>query len=245
MLSANQRKLLIDLSRHVLAELETREHMHVPGHAGTVFYHGGESSFEAACDVLQKLHLANTIDEKLVYFRLANRSAVEQVLSGREAFPEGILDEALSVFLDLKINYGFKPPFKETRSEFAIAPRYEPTFELLRACGYVDGQTPHARWTNACGPAMRRAYFWTADNQPFCEIDNAEIDAEARRILATVPADVKRAALERGDVVLLTREIVRRWRDGRWWYSPVAEFSLSGQVELARRVMALYQSGSH
>lgn len=255
MLSDDQRALLIDLSQHVLAELKFRGHMHVQRRANIVFSHGGESSFEAACALLQKLHLAEPVDETTgeprshrsqwsMHFLLASSAAAEGILSSKGPFPGILLDQALSVFLDLKVNYGAKPPLTATRSSFAAPLGYEPTFELLRACGYIDGPNSSVIWTSKCKSAMRRVYLWTDDGQSEREVEQNAIDEEARRILASMPGDVKRLVSgDTPDTISLTKEIALRWRDGRWRSAKSGPITLSGQVQLARRVIELYQSG--
>lgn len=254
MLSVDQSALLRDLSQHVLAELKFREHMHLIGRSVIIFYHGGESSFEAACALLQKLQLAEPVDDKTgelcadrlqwsMRFQLAGSVAAESILSGQLSYAAIVLDEALSVFLDLKVNYGPKPQLTATRSSFAVPLGYEPTFELLRACGYVEGAHPSVAWTNKCTSAMRRVYLWTDDGQSERDVEEAAIDAEARRLLASMPGDVKRLVFtDRPDTISLTREILLRWRDGRWQSRKPGPISLAGQVQLARRVIEISQS---
>jgi hypothetical protein len=253
MLSGDQRALLADLAGHIIAELKLRDHCHMLGRTDITFYHGGESSLEAACAVLQHIGLAHPVDASgelhadstqwSRHFRLSSVRAAADILSRHEALKPIFIDQALSAFLDLKINYGLAPPLTATRSQFPVPPGYEVTFELLRACGYVEGADPRAQWTDQCAWAMRNRYLWTDDNRSRHEADAAACDEEARRVLAAMPDDVRQMLRQRAPNLLgLAEQIARRWRGGRW-QAPTAKLSLAGQLEIARRVIELHRLG--
>src|SRR5262249_24189206 len=90
-----------------------------------------------------------------------------------------------------------------------------PVMDALVALGYAKPAGHEFIWTDRIGPAMRMSGYWDDNNLSREELEERYIDVEMRAALASIPDDVRHAAL-RGDHIAVVKALAARWVDGAW-----------------------------
>ena len=88
-----------------------------------------------------------------------------------------------------------------------------PVMDALAALGYAKPLGNAFIWTDRIGRAMQMSGWWDENNLSREELEERDIDLEMRAALASIPEDVRHAAL-RGDEIAVTKALAARWVDG-------------------------------
>jgi hypothetical protein len=70
-------------------------------------------------------------------------------------------------------------------------------------------------WTDKIGRAMQMTGYWDENNLSRQELEERDVDLEMRKALASIPEDVRRAAV-RGNRMDVVKALAARWVDGAW-----------------------------
>jgi hypothetical protein len=172
---------------------------------------GGLSVFESACRVLRELGLA-TLEDKLVI----DADRVAQFISGQSRAGHIKLPPIEDVFGAWIWLYGSQWDHASTRRlPFVPHDDIRPVMDALAALGYAKPLGNAFIWTDRIGPAMQASGLWDENNLSREELEEREIDLEMRAALASIPDDVRHAAL-RDDQIAVVKALAARWVDGAW-----------------------------
>ena len=86
--------------------------------------------------------------------------------------------------------------------------------DALAALGYAM-PLGNALWTDRIGPAMQMSGLWDDNNLSRQEREERDVELDMRKALATIPEEVRHAALN-GHVKEVVKALAARWVDGVW-----------------------------
>jgi len=183
-----------------------------PARAGTdLGGWGGLSVFEGACSVLRKLGLA-TLEDKLVI----DADRVAQFISDRSRAGQIKLPPIEDVFGAWIWLYGSQWDHASTRRlPFVPHDDIRPAMDALAELGYAKPLGNAFIWTDRIGPAMQASGLWDENNLSREELEERDVDLEMRKALASIPDDVRHAAL-RDDQIAVVKALAARWVDCAW-----------------------------
>jgi hypothetical protein len=145
----------------------------------------------------------------------------------------------IETFLTVACGYD---SLSDARTPFAPPAPYLPALRALARLGYARRIGADFCWTDHIGPAMRAAHLWDESLQSNAATGAAALSAEAETAWRTMPDTIRRAYFAARPVPLMdfVKVLARSWKSGQWHsYRADARFELAGQVDLARRIIAL------
>jgi hypothetical protein len=215
-----------------------------PARAGVTLDGWCQSAFEDACGMLAKLGLATDEHGKVIYhwsteMKLAiDANRVAQVVANRSRAGQiiAILDRVLSLpivrVMASRRRARRLPPIDDVigawvwcadhkghaslkRVPFVPHDDIMPVTDGLAALGYAKPLGSAFIWTDKIGPAMRASGAWNENNLSYAELEEREVDLDMRNALASIPEDVRQAALT-DNVIAVVQAVAARWIDGVW-----------------------------
>jgi hypothetical protein len=172
---------------------------------------GGLSAFEGALGMLRKLGLATHEDKLAIDGDRVAQFVTERSRAGQVTLPpiDDVLGAWISVFGGQVGHASLKRlpfiPHNDIRS----------AMDVLAALGYAKVLDKAFIWTDKIGPAMQMSGWWDENNLSREELEEREIDLEMRAALATIPEDVRHAALTDNQIAVV-KALAARWVDGAW-----------------------------
>ena len=199
---------------------------------------GGLSVFEGACGMLRKLGLATYEDKLAIDADRVAQFVTDRSRAGQITLPP--IDDVLEAWISCANQFGHA---SLRRLPFIPHDDIRPVMDALAALGYAKPLDNAFIWTDRIGPAMQMSGLWDENNLSRQEIEERDIDLEMREALATIPEDVRHAAL--GDnQIAVGRALAARWIDGAWLPDTVDEapwYRLAGVAAEAKRLVELVQ----
>jgi hypothetical protein len=172
---------------------------------------GGLSVYEGALTVLQKLGLATHEDKLAIDGDRVAQFVTERSLAGQVVLPpiDDVLEAWISVFGGQLGHASLK------RLPFIPHDDIRSVMDALAALGYAKPLGNAFIWTDKIGPAMQMSGDWNENNLSREELEEREVDLEMRAALATIPEDVRHAALT-DNYTAVVKALAARWVDGVW-----------------------------
>jgi hypothetical protein len=87
--------------------------------------------------------------------------------------------------------------------------------DALAALGYAKPLDNAFIWTDKIGRAMRMSGWWDENYLSREELEERDVDLEMRQALASIPEDVRHAALTDNHIAVV-KALAARWVDGVW-----------------------------
>jgi hypothetical protein len=118
-----------------------------------------------------------------------------------------------------------------------------PVMEALAALGYAKALGNALIWTDRIGPAMQMSGLWDENNLSRQELGERDVDLDMRTALASIPEDIRHAAL-RADEIAVVKALAARWVDGVWLPDTADEapwYRLAAVDAEARRLLEMVQ----
>ncbi|CCV04716.1 hypothetical protein MESS2_1370013 [Mesorhizobium metallidurans STM 2683] len=115
--------------------------------------------------------------------------------------------------------------------------------DALAASGYAKALGSSFKWTDKIGPAMQMSGLWDENNLSRQEIEERDVDLDMRKALASLPEDIRLAAL-RGDENAVVRALAARWIGGVCQHDAAEEapwYRLAAVAVEAKRLVELVQ----
>lgn len=169
------------------------------------------SAFQGAYTELSRLRLASREGILLVDSDEVANFVAEVVLSDQSNYPP--IDEVLEAWLSLfvgQLDYACSK-----RLPFTPHPDIKLAMDALASCGYAQRLIDNFIWTEEIGRAMLMSGLWNENGLSWEELNEREIDLDMRKALASIPDDVKHAAL-RNDRVAAGKALAARWINDVW-----------------------------
>jgi hypothetical protein len=172
---------------------------------------GGLSVFEGALAMLRKLGLATHEDKLAIDGDRVARFVTERSRAGQVALPP--IDDVLEAWISLSGSQLGHASLK--RLPFVPHDDIRPVMDALAALGYAKPLDNAFMWTDKIGRAMQMSGDWNENNLSREELEEREVDLEMRAALASLPEDVRHAALTDNHAAVV-RALAARWVDGAW-----------------------------
>jgi hypothetical protein len=115
--------------------------------------------------------------------------------------------------------------------------------DALAALGYAKPLGNAFMWTDRIGPAMRMCGHWDENNLSYQELEERDADRDMRKALASIPEDVRQAALN-DNVIAVVKALAARWVDGVWLPDTADEapwYRLGALAAEAKRLVEMVQ----
>jgi hypothetical protein len=173
---------------------------------------GGVSAFEGALDMLRKLGLATHEDKLAVDGDRVAQFITARLRAGQVTPPP--IDDVLDAWISL---FGGQLDYASLkRLPFVPHDDIRPVLDALAALGYAKQLGSAFIWTDRIGRAMQMSGWWDENNLSCEELDERDVDLDMRVALASIPDDVRHAALT-GDETAVAKALAARWVDGAWF----------------------------
>jgi hypothetical protein len=171
---------------------------------------GSQSAFEGACLMIAGLGLATreyklAIDADRVAEFVTNRSRAGQI-----RLPP--IDDVFAAWILCADHFGHASAW---RIPFVPHDDLRPVMDALAASGYAMPLGHAFIWTDSIGPAMQVSGLWDENNLSRQELWERDVDLDMRKALATIPEDVRQAALS-DNVIAVIKALAARWVDNEW-----------------------------
>ena len=200
---------------------------------------GGLSVFEGACGMLRKLGLATYEDKLAIDADRVAQFVMDRSRAGQITLPP--IDDVLTAWILLCASQLGLASLR--RLPFTPHDDIRLVMDALAALGYAKPLDNAFIWTDRIGRAMQMSGYWDENNLSREELEEREIDLEMREALATIPEDVRHAAL--GDnQIAVGRALAARWIDGAWLPDTVDEapwWRLMAVTAEAKRLVELIE----
>jgi hypothetical protein len=172
---------------------------------------GGLSAFEGALIMLRKLGLATHEDKLAVDGDHVAQFVTDRSRAGQVTLPpiDDVLDAWISLFGGQLGHASLK------RLPFVPQDDIRPVMNALAALGYAKPLAGAFIWTDRIGRAMQMSGWWDDNYLSREELEEREVDLEMRAAFASIPDDVRHAALVDNHTAVL-RALAARWVDGAW-----------------------------
>ena len=172
---------------------------------------GGLSAFEGALGMLRKLGLATYEDKLAIDGDRVAQFITERSRAGQVTLPpiDDVLEAWLSLFGGQLGHVSLK------RLPFVPHHDIRPVMDALAALGYAKPLDSAFIWTDRIGRAMQMSGWWDENNLSREELEEREVDLEMRAALASIPDDVRNAALMDNHTAVV-RALAARWVDRAW-----------------------------
>jgi hypothetical protein len=116
--------------------------------------------------------------------------------------------------------------------------------DALAALGYAMPLGNAFIWTDRIGHAMQMSGLWDENNLSYQELEERDVELDMRKALATIPAEVRHAALN-GNEIEVVKALAARWVDGVWLPDSADEapwYRLAAVAPETKRLVELVQS---
>jgi hypothetical protein len=172
---------------------------------------GGLSAFEGALGMLRKLGLATRENKLAVDADRVAQFVTERSRAGQVMLPpiDDVLDAWISLFGGQLGHASLK------RLPFVPHDDIRHVMDALAALGYAKPLDNAVIWTDRIGRAMQMSGWWDENYLSREELEEREVDLEMRAALASIPDDVRHAALMDNHTAVV-RALAVRWVDGTW-----------------------------
>jgi hypothetical protein len=197
---------------------------------------GSQSAFEAACLMLARLGLA-TAERKLAID--ADRVAqfvTDRSRAGQINLPP--IDDVFAAWIWCPIHFGHASAW---RVPFVPYDEIRPVMDALAAVGCARPLGNAFIWTDRIGPAMQMSGLWDENNLSYQELDERDVDLDMRKALASIPEEVRHAALN-GTAIEVVKALAARWVDSVWLPDTADEapwWSLTAIAPEAKRLVEM------
>jgi hypothetical protein len=172
---------------------------------------GGLSAFEHACTMLIRMGLATYECKLLIDGDRVAQFVTERSRDGQVTLPP--IDDVLEAWVSL---FGGQLGHASTRRlPFVPHDDIRPAMDALAALGYAKPLDNTFIWTDKIGPAMQMSGLWDENNLSREELEERDVDLEMRAALASIPDDVRHAALTDNHTAVV-KALAARWVDGAW-----------------------------
>jgi hypothetical protein len=171
---------------------------------------GGLSAYEGALLILRQLGLATPDDKLAIDGERVAHFVAERSRNGQVKLPP--IDDVLEAWLSVAGQEGH-PSLK--RLPFVPHDDIRPVMDALVASDYARQAASAFLWTDKIGRAMQMTGYWDEANLSRQEREQRDVDLEMRKALASIPADVRLAALT-GNRMDVVKALATRWVDGVW-----------------------------
>jgi hypothetical protein len=172
---------------------------------------GGLSAFEDACTMLIGLGLATYECKLLIDGDQVAHFVTERSRTGQVTLPP--IDDVLEAWLSLFASQLGHASLK--RLPFVPHHDIRPMMDALAASGYAKLIDDAFIWTDKIGRAMQMSGWWDENCLSREELEERDIDLDMRKALASIPDDVRHAALTDNQVAVV-QALAARWIDGVW-----------------------------
>lgn len=197
------------------------------------------SVFKHACSMLIGLGLATYECKLLVDGDQVEHFVTKRSRTGQVELPP--INDVLEAWLSM---FGGQLGYASLkRLPFVPHENIRPVMDALSASAYVERIDDAFLWTNKIGRAMRMGGWWDENGLSREELEERDIDLDMRNALASIPDDVRQAALSNNRVSVV-RALATRWIDGMWLPHIVDEVSwwrLAALAPEATRLMELIE----
>jgi hypothetical protein len=192
-----------------------------PARAGANLHDLCQGTFKDACGMVGQLGLATdehgtAIDHWSTHMKLAiDADRVAQFVTDRSRAGQITLppiDDVIDAWISCADHKGHA---SAKRLPFIPHDDIRPVMKALAALGYAKPLGNTFIWTDKIGPAMQMSGLWDENNLSREELEERDVDLEMRAALASIPDDVRHAAL-RGDRIAVIKALAARWIDGAW-----------------------------
>jgi hypothetical protein len=161
--------------------------------------------------MLRKLGLATREDKLAVDGDRVAQFITDRSRTGQVTLPpiDDVLDAWISLFGGQLGHASLK------RLPFVPHDDIRPVMDALAALGYAKPLDGAFIWTDRIGRAMQMSGWWDENNLSREEFEEREVDLEMRAALASIPDDVRHAALMDNQTAVV-RALAARWVDRAW-----------------------------
>jgi hypothetical protein len=172
--------------------------------------HGSQSAFEAACLMLARLGLATAEHKLAIDAGRVVQFVTDRSRAGQIKLPP--IDDVFAAWIWCATHFGHVSAW---RIPFVPHDDNRPVMDALAALGYAKPLGNAFIWTDRIGPAMQLSGLWDENNLSYQELDERDVDLDMRKALATIPEEVRHAALN-GTAIEVVKALAARWVDGVW-----------------------------
>jgi len=199
---------------------------------------GSQSAFEGACLMLEALGLATPEHKLAVDADRAARFVTDRSRCGQFKLPP--IDDVFATWIWCVTFFGH---VAERRVPFVPHDDLRPAMDALAALDYARPRGNAFMWTDRIGPAMQMSGLWDENNLSRQELDERDVDLDMRKALASIPEDVRLAALNDNQIVVV-KALAARWVDGAWLPDTADEapwYRLTALAIEAKRLVEMVQ----
>jgi hypothetical protein len=202
---------------------------------------GSQSAFEAACFMLAKLGLATDEHKLAIDADRVAQFVTDRSRAGQITLPP--IDDVFAAWIWCATHFGHA---SASRVPFVLHDDIRPVMDALAALGYAKPLGNAFIWTDRIGPAMQMTGLWDDNNLSRQELEERDVDLDMRKALASIPEDVRHAAL-RGNEIAVVKALAARWVDGVWLPDTADEapwYRLAAVAAEAKRLVELVQGAA-
>jgi hypothetical protein len=199
---------------------------------------GSQSAFEGACLMVARLGLATADDKLAVDADRIVQFVADRSRTGQIKMPP--VDDVFAAWIWCATYFGHA---SEWRVPFVPHDDLRPVMDALAAVGYARPLGNAVLWTDSVGPAMQMSGLWDENNLSYQELEQRDVDQDMRKALASMPADVRLAALN-DHAIEVVKALAARWVDGVWLPDTTDEapwWRLTAVAVEAKRLVELVQ----
>ena len=183
--------------------------------------HGSQAALEDACGMVAKLGLATDgLGKPILHWSTRMKLAIDadrvaqfvtdRSRGGQIKLPP--IDDVFAAWIWCATHFGHASAW---RVPFVPHDDFRPVMDALAASGYAMPLGNAFIWTDGIGPAMQMSGLWDENNLSRQELEERDIERDMRRAFASIPEDVRHAAL-RDDGRAVVKALAARWVGGVW-----------------------------
>lgn len=199
---------------------------------------GSQSAFEGACVMLARLGLATADDKLTIDADRVARFVTDRSRAGQISLPP--IDDVFAAWIWCATYFGYASAW---RVPFVPQADIKPVMDALAAVGHARPLGNAFLWTDRIGPAMQMSGLWDENNLSYEELEQRDVDQDMRKALASIPEDVRLAALN-DNAIVVVKALAARWVDGVWLPDTADEapwWRLTAVAIEAKRLVGLVQ----
>lgn len=182
-----------------------------PARAGAKLDDMCQAAFECARGMLARLGLATDEHKLAIDADRVAQFVMDRSRAGEIALPP--IDDVLTAWILL---CGSQLGLASLRRlPFTPHDDIKPVMDALAALGYATPLGNGFIWTDRIGPAMQMSGLWDENNLSREELEERDVDLDMRKALASIPDDVRHAALQDNRTAVV-KALAARWVDGVW-----------------------------
>ncbi|KRR00778.1 hypothetical protein [Bradyrhizobium valentinum] len=183
----------------------------VPARAGAKLDDMCQTAFECARSTLARLGLATDEYKLAIDADRVAQFVMDRSRAGQITLPP--IDDVLTAWILL---CGSQLGLASLRRlPFTPHDDIRPVMDALAALGYAKPLGNAFIWMDKIGPAMQMSGYWDENNLSREELEQRDVDLDMRNALASIPEDVKHAALTDNRTAVV-KALAARWVDGAW-----------------------------